>query len=118
MDKEKFWTMVFYCSLGVLTLWLFLKISGFIQTPVWLEYGVPVASLILTLFSSFKGVFERLAILSTKFDHVTWRIDHVDRDIDCLKNSVGVLLADVTVLKSDMMHAKQDLKILRRGVPS
>ncbi len=39
-----FWETIFYIALGVFILWALLKSFGIIQSPAWLEVGVPAVS--------------------------------------------------------------------------
>ena len=78
------WQILFYFSLSVLTLWLILKVAGVIQTPVWLEYGVPIASLILVALAQYQHIIETLAQLVVK-------VDHLDKDVEMLKQRTAHL---------------------------
>jgi hypothetical protein len=42
-QKVSIWQILFYFSMFILTVWLILKVTGVIQTPLWLEYGIPGA---------------------------------------------------------------------------
>ena len=86
----------------VLTIWLILKVTGIIQTPLWLELGVPVASLIIGIFSLYTNLIEsmgklavNIATLSTKFDYLNvdvrtlnTKVDNLDKDVEFLKRRI------------------------------
>lgn len=67
-----FWKALFYLSLGTVTLWLILKLSGIIHTPVWLEFGVPIAGIIIGIFSMYKTIIDGIHNIALKvevFEH-------------------------------------------------
>ena len=89
MRKLNFLDYVVYLSLLVLTVWLILKITGYIQTPLWLEYGVPVSSIILTLFGVYTNLIKsignltmNLATLNIKFGHMDSKVNKMDNKLD------------------------------------
>lgn len=92
--KLNVWDYVVYISLLVLTIWVLLKITGIIQTPLWLEYGVPILCLIFTAFGFYQNLLNNineisinLAILNTKFSHLDKDVEIMKRDLSFLKNS-------------------------------
>lgn len=104
------WQVLFYLSMLVLTAWLILKVTGVIQTPLWLEYGVPVASLIIGVFAFYHNLIENInklavtiAMLSTKFDYLNidikelnLKVDHLGKKVDHLDNDVEFLKKRIT----------------------
>ncbi len=64
--KKSIWDYLFYSSLIVLTIWLFLKVVGIIHIPVWLEYGVPIGTLIVSFFTVYQGLVDKLFIVTKK----------------------------------------------------
>ena len=91
---------MFYASLGVLLLWLILKSVGVIHTPFWLEYGIPIASVIFGALSVYKSILDsvhtialnlatltervsqqgmEIHSLGTKFENTINRIDHLEK---------------------------------------
>jgi hypothetical protein len=89
-EKVSPWQIVFYVSLSVLSLWLILKVTGIIQTPTWLEYGVPIASLIFAIPAHHQHIIETLARVGAK-------VEHLDKDVEFVK-------ADVALLKQRTAH--------------
>jgi hypothetical protein len=94
------WQILFYLSLSVFTLWFILKVTGVIQTPFWLEYGVPLITIVLTILSQYQHIMERMSMqyhqLSERIQSVTVslaglasKVDHIDRDVESLKKSAS-----------------------------
>ena len=85
MNREiSVWQLMFYVSWAVLTLWLVLKIAGVIKTPVWVEYGIPVGSLILGVFGLYHDLVQTI-------NKVVIGLAHVERDVEMLKSGVNTL---------------------------
>lgn len=103
--KIDFWQLVFYVSWSILAIWLVLKVAGVFDTPVWLEYGVPVATALFAFLGLYQNTLDRinmvavgLATLTTKFGNLELRVgrlepkvDHIEKDVETLKVDVGVL---------------------------
>ncbi len=82
-----FWERVFYLSILILVLWLILKLAGVIQTPAWLELGVPVGSAIFGILSLYKDLSERISRIAVGLARIESRVEHMDKDIETLKVS-------------------------------
>lgn len=78
------WQVLFYVSWSVVALWLILKLTGIINTPVWLEYGVPIAGLLLGALAHYQHIIETLAKLVVK-------VEHLDKDVEMLKQRTANL---------------------------
>jgi len=103
--KRSIWDYLFYTSLLVITIWLILKVIGIIQTPVWLEYGVPIGSAVITFLTFYQGLIDKLFDMNGKLYHMQNKIDilgandvrmeehlkHIDKDVEILKTDVGGL---------------------------
>jgi len=79
------WQVLFYVSWSVLALWLILKVTGIIHTPVWLEYGVPIASLLVGILGIYQNVLEQLKNVTVELARVVAKVEHIDRDVETLK---------------------------------
>ncbi|MBI4139366.1 hypothetical protein HY483_00200 [Candidatus Woesearchaeota archaeon] len=102
MKKVSTGDFVFYSAMGVLTLWLILKIIGVIKTPLWLEYGVPLGSLILggvmfyhTLTDSIRSLAISVATLATRVDHVEQYFKDLKEDMKLVKDELTGIRKDV-----------------------
>jgi len=84
-QKMSPWQLLFYVSWAVIALWLILKLAGVINTPVWLEYGVPLASVLLGIFGMYQNILEQLKSLTVGFATLNAKLEHVDKDVDTLK---------------------------------
>ncbi|MEK6937059.1 MAG: hypothetical protein AABW58_03230, partial [Nanoarchaeota archaeon] len=61
MKRElNFWDYVFYISLLVIFIWVTLKILGIIQTPLWLEFGIPIYGLLFTTLAFYKNILDSI----------------------------------------------------------
>ena len=98
-NKVSFWQIVFYTSLAILTVWLILKVIGVIQTPVWLEYGVPIASLIATILAFYKEILDKINLVVVGLATINVKVDHIDNDVDVLKEDMGIIKDKVSVLE-------------------
>lgn len=83
--KLTFWRALFYVSWTVLAIWLVLKVTGIINTPVWLEYGVPIASVILGILGVYRDILNQLNRVSMGLARLSAKLDHIDRDVEYLK---------------------------------
>ena len=100
-----FWEYMFYFSLFVMTVWLILKVTGVINTPVWLEYGVPIGSFILAFLSSQRTILEKvhqtataLSALSIHTEYLTKRFDQMEVKVSHLEKDVHIIKRDVDIL--------------------
>lgn len=124
-NKVRFWEIVFYFALSVITGWLILKSIGVIQTPFWLQYGLPVGGFVLGILAFHHNIYSALrelavgqAVLTTKVTHLEKKVDHLDEDVECLKKDMvevktdmGLLKNDANLLKSDMVKVKGKLSV-------
>ena len=107
MNKELFWRVLFYISMGGLALWTVLKSVGIIQTPFWLEYGVPAGMLIVGIFSLFNNLLKNVHTVALGLAVLTSKVNHIEKDVTILKTDVSVLKTDINVLKTDVSFLKQ-----------
>jgi len=89
---------MFYSSLATIMIWLILKIIGIIQTPVWLEYGVPVTSLVIAVFSLFHELIKDLTSIKIDVAELKINVTHLDKDM-------GVVKRDMTIVKNELQIA-------------
>lgn len=87
--KRPIWDYLFYLSLLILTVWLILKVTGVINTPVWLEYGVPIGSFILTFLTMFQSWNNRFSELIVQVARVESTVVHHDKDLERLKETLS-----------------------------
>ena len=92
MRKVNYWELGFYASLIALTIWLILKVIGVIQTPVWLEYGIPIGSLIIGFLTFYQNIINAihevtkgLAVITSRVNHVEEKVDNLNKDMKELK---------------------------------
>lgn len=102
--EVSFWQAVFYVSWAVFGLWLVLKLTGVIQTPFWLEYGVPLTSLFVGIMGLHQNLVEQIHKVAVALAALAVKVEHVDRDVEGLKDDAGILKTDVGVLKQRTAH--------------
>lgn len=91
MNKEiSVWQIMFYVSWTVLSIWLILKVTGIIQTPIWLEYGVPIGSLIIGVFGLYHNIMEAFNKLSVNLAALTSKVNHMEKDIELVKTKIFI----------------------------
>lgn len=120
-NKEiSIWQIMFYVSWTVLTLWLILKIAGVIKTPFWLEYGVPVGSIIIGVFGIYHNFMQTvnkvvigLATLTSDFKHLNFKVDKLDSKVNNLDTKVNHLDLKVNQLDSKFNHLELDMEIVK-----
>ncbi len=104
--KVSFSTVLFYLSMGTVIVWLILKVTGVINTPVWLEYGVPLGGFITAFLTFYRDIFKEIravgsdittlridvgslktdvSTLKNRTDHIERKLDHVDKKVDALE---------------------------------
>ena len=54
---------LFYLSLLVILIWLILKSFGIIQTPFWLEYGVPIGGFAIAVLTLYQNLLDKIGKL-------------------------------------------------------
>ena len=74
-----------------------MKVAGIINTPVWLEYGVPIASLITGIFALYHDVMDSINKIAvevaktySKIDNLGEKINSLDCDVNLIKKKISV----------------------------
>lgn len=90
------WFIIFHICMGIIIIWVILKSIGVIQTPFWLEYGLPMSTFVLgflalyyDLIKSINKVAIGLAVLTTKFGHLEKDVGRIDQKTDRLEIDVS-----------------------------
>ena len=101
-EHFSFWRWMFYASLTVLMIWVILKSAGIINTPLWLEYGVPITSLTIAVLSLFHELMKDInsikidvVLLKNQFINLNANVEYLDKDIDVMKK-------DMTLIKNKL----------------
>lgn len=84
------WQLLFYISWAILSIWLILKVAGIIQTPLWLEYGVPIGSLIIGIFGLYHNIIEAFNKVSVNLAALSSKVDHIEKDLELVKTKVFI----------------------------
>ena len=94
--KRSIWDYLFYASMAVVLIWLVLKMTGVIQTPVWLEYGVPIGSFVIGFMMFFQSLTDKMTSLSIHDARIETSLEHVDKDVEILKTDVSNLKSKIS----------------------
>ncbi len=86
--KHSIWDYLFYASMAVILIWLALKMTGVIQTPIWLEYGVPVGSFVVGFIMLFQSINDKITALSTNDARMEEHLKHLDKDVESIRASL------------------------------
>lgn len=86
--KKSVCDYLFYTSLIIMSIWLFLKVVGIINTPVWLEYRIPIGMFIFGFFTFYQSLIDKIFILSLNDAKLEEHILHIDKDIEFLKTAL------------------------------
>ncbi len=113
-QKISIWQILFYFSMGVVLLWLILKLSGVIQTPVWLEFGVPIAGLFVGIFTMYHNLMRAITKVGITVATLIVKVDHLEKDVSSLKQDMHLVKQDMTLVKQDMNMVKHDVSIVKK----
>ncbi len=75
------WELLFYLSLLVLLVWLIFKVTGVINTPALLEYGVPIFSAMFALFTLYRDLMERMNRMGNGLVRVAVKMENVENRV-------------------------------------
>lgn len=114
--KFSIWRGIFYGSLTTIMIWLLLKIVGIIQTPIWLEYGVPIGSAVFAMLSFHKDLLENIIGVKVDLATVTVKVEHLDKDIECIKKDLGLVKSDIEIVKTKVNDLDKDMHIVKRKI--
>ncbi len=98
--KLNFWDYVFYTSMSIVLLWILLKSVGIIQTPFWLQYGLPASSFVIGVFALYYNLVKSITDLTIK-------TGNVEKDVEILKDNNKSLKYDVNILKNKITLIEQ-----------
>jgi hypothetical protein len=98
---------LFYLSLLVILIWLILKSFGIIQTPFWLEYGVPIGGFAIAVLTLYQNLLEKIGKLAINLSVLNTKFSHLEKDVGVLKEDMGLLKTDVSTLKIDVEILKR-----------
>jgi hypothetical protein len=89
--KKTKWDYLFYLSMAILTIWFILKATGVINTPFWLEYGIPLGSLMLGFLTIYHTITDKFLSLSANDARMEEHLKHIDKDLEVVKKDVEFL---------------------------
>ena len=80
--RRSSWEISFYVSLLIILLWLVLKLTGVINTPPLLEYGLPILSGMYAFFALYRDLLDRFSRLGTGLTKAFMKIEHVEKEVE------------------------------------
>ena len=90
--RRSIWDYLFYLCWSVLMLWFILKVFGVINTPIWLEYWVPLGSFVLGFLMFYQSFMDKILSLIASISKLAVndarmesRLDHIEKDVEILK---------------------------------
>lgn len=93
------WAVMFYLGMAMILVWALLKSVGVINTPVWLEVGIPAVGAVLGLFGIFRELLN--SIHQVKLDVIVLRKD-TEKDISLLQAGIQTLRTDFARLEKKL----------------
>jgi hypothetical protein len=106
MRKLDKWDILFYLSMLVLVIWTILKSTGIINTPAWIEYGIPFSGFIVGVFTIFQKFTDKLNKVVYALGKLQTKTNYIEKDVRELKDDVSTLKTDVSTLKTDVSTLK------------
>lgn len=82
------WDYLFYLSMLIVLLWIFLKSVGIIKTPFWLEYGLPIASFVIGVLMLFHSISDKMADLRASDARMEAGLAHLENDVERVKDDI------------------------------
>lgn len=96
MSREiSFWDIVFHFAMLVLAIWTILKSTGYINTPVWLEYGIPLSGVIFSFLAFYHSIIgivfkikDELSSMKIDIAKINVKLDHHDKDLESINKDL------------------------------
>lgn len=89
--KHTFWEISFYISLLLILLWLILKMTGVINTPPFLEYGLPILSAVYASFSIYRDILDRIGRIDKGLTKAFMKIELGERNMAIVQQDIEYL---------------------------
>ncbi|MBI4141207.1 hypothetical protein HY485_05210 [Candidatus Woesearchaeota archaeon] len=89
--RRSIWDYLFYLCWSVLAIWFILKVFGIINTPIWLEYWVPLGSFLLGFLMLYQSIMDKIIVLSNSDARMEIRLGHLETGLDHIKKDVEFL---------------------------
>lgn len=89
--KHTWWEISFYLSLLIIILWLILKLTGLINTPPFIEYGIPIFSATYAFFALYRDFLDRINRIGNGLTRAFMKIEHLENEVGSIKEEVMVM---------------------------
>jgi hypothetical protein len=86
MRKIRPWELVFYVSMATILIWLILKLTGIINTPPFLQYGLPGISVLLAFFALYRDISDKINRIGNGVTKLFVKLDYIEKDVEGLKS--------------------------------
>lgn len=91
MNKRgiNFWDILAWIALGIIVIWLILKLFGVINTPLWLEY-VPVYSAVYIsgwAMSTLVRAVQDIGRINRNLSFLNGKFNEIDKSIEIIKSN-------------------------------
>lgn len=113
MRKLNIWDFLFYVAMLVLTIWTILKSVGVIKTLLWIQYGIPLGSLIISVFALYYNLINNLTNLNIGFATLSVKFGHLKKDVHMVQSEMNFVKKDVALIKSELILVKKDVEELK-----
>ncbi len=107
-QRHTVWEFLFYLSLLSILIWLILKLTGVINSPVLVEFGVPILSVILAFFTLYKDLLDRIGWIGRGLTKVVTKVEYLEKGTELLQR-------DVENIGNKINSMEKDFLVLRRG---
>ncbi len=91
---KKIWDILAWIVLGLIAIWILLKVTGVINTPLWLQY------------SPLFGAIYIAGWAMNKLDRATDDIKDIKIEIKETKQDVGLVKSEIGKIKDKCLHCK------------
>jgi len=116
--RRSVWDYLFYACMLILTIWLILKVIGVIQTPVWLEYGLPIGTGILGFLMFYQSLVDKILVIYLELGKLHTSDARLDEKLSSLDRE---LRGNDARLETKLIHLDKDIGIVKatlRASPS
>ncbi len=114
MNKKElsFWYWIFWLAVIITVLWIIAKLSGLIQTPLFLEV-LPIISGIIAIISLgiiLGNNFQKTSFAVEKINKIETRQDNMAHGLIGAEKNIDIIKKDISIMKDDIKQIKENTK--------